>query len=127
MTRNRKHDRPMRDPIDIWNDLLHDAAEQAAGDSTPTEDDRLWARQVEETVTTWMAGVRRRRTRLLVPIRRGVTIPPAIQAMDRGAILTQLERMRKEGTIQYANEMLRGLSEHDLQTLLTAALEPLAR
>jgi hypothetical protein len=117
----------MRDPIEIWDDLLHDAAEQAAEDIVPTEDDIRWAREVNAMVTARLAALRRQRASLHVPVRRGVTIPPEIQAMDRGALVTQLERLRREANVRYAHQDLTGLTDHDLRTLLTMILEPLGR
>ena len=127
MTRDRQHGRPMRDPIEIWDDLLHDAAEQAAEDSVATEDDIRWAREVHAMVMARLAALRRQRAPLHVPVRRGVTIPPEIQAMDRGALVTQLERLRREANVRYAHQDLTGLTDHDLRTLLTVILEPSGR
>jgi hypothetical protein len=70
MTRDRKHDRPVREPIEIWDDLLHDAAEQAAADSVPTEDDIRWAREVNAVVMARLAALRRQRAPLHAPPRR---------------------------------------------------------
>ena len=117
----------MRDPIDIWDDLLHDAAEQAAADSKRTEDDMVWARHVESTVMSGLTGLRRRRTPVPVPMRRGVKIPPDIQAMERSALIVKLDRLHQEGKVQYSFRKLIGFSDHDLRTLLTAALRPLER
>lgn len=122
---HRKHDRPMRDPIDIWDDLLHDAAEQAAADSKPTEDDRIWARHVEGRVMAGLTGLRRRHMTVSVPKLRRVTIPPDIQAMTREALLVQLDRLHQEGKVQYSFRKLRKFSDDDLRNILTAALRPL--
>ncbi|MEO7734900.1 MAG: hypothetical protein ABIY55_28350 [Kofleriaceae bacterium] len=125
MNSERRHNRAMRDPIDIWSDLLHDAAEQAAEDSTPSDDDRRWARDVEARVMAGLVAFRRRSTPRFVPMRRGVTIPADIKAMDHGALVSLLERMRREGNLVYAFHDLRVMTDHDLQTLLTAALNSL--
>jgi hypothetical protein len=122
---HRKHNRPMRDPIDIWDDLLHDAAEQAAADSERTEDDMVWARHVESTVMAGLTGLRRRRMTISVPKLRGVKIPPDIQAMTRNALLVKLDRLHQEGKVQYSFRKLIGFSDDDLRNLLTAALRPL--
>ena len=124
---HRKHNRPMRDPIDIWDDLLHDAAEQAAADSEPTEDDMVWARHVESTVMSGLTALRRRHMTVSVPKLRRVKIPPDIQAMTRDRLLVKLDRLHQEGKVQYSFRKLIGLSDHDLRTLLTAALRPLER
>ena len=125
MNSERRQNRAMRDPIDIWSDLLHDAAEQAAEDSTPTDDDRRWARDVEARVMAGLVAFRRRSTPRFVPMRRGVTIPADIKAMDHGALVSLLEKMRREGNLVYAFHDLREMTDHDLQTLLTAALNSL--
>ena len=115
----------MRDPIDIWDDLLHDAAEQAAADSEPTEDDMVWARDVEGRVMAGLTGLRRRRMTVSVPKLRGVKIPPDIQAMTRDALLVKLDRLHQEGKVQYSFRKLTGFSDDDLRNILTAALLPL--
>ncbi len=125
MNSERRHNRAMRDPIAIWSDLLHDAAEQAAEDSTPSDDDRRWARDVEGRVMSWLVSFRRRSKPRFVPMRRGVTIPADIKAMDHGALVSLLERMRLEGNLVYAFHDLRVMTDHDLQTLLAAALDSL--
>lgn len=127
MTLHSKQERRMRDPIDIWNDLLHDAAEQAAADSVQAEDDAVWARELEDKVMAWLTGLRRQQAPVRMSMLRRVKIPPDIEAMDRGAILAQLERLQQAGDLQYSFHDLRGLSDHDLRSLLTAALRPLER
>lgn len=124
MTR-RKHNRPMRDPIDIWDDLLHDAAEQAAADSQPTQDDKVWARRVEGTVMADLTALRRQHTTVAVPKLREVKIPPDIQAMTRNALLVKLDRLHQKGELQYSFQKLIGFSDDDLRNILTAALRRL--
>lgn len=124
MRRTGKHDRPMRDPIDIWDDLLHEAAEGAAADHVPTADDIRSAREVDTAVKAGLATLRRQLAPRKVPIRRGVTIPPEIQAMRRGALMAQLEQLRQTANVRYAHQDLTGLSDHDLRTLLTVILKP---
>ena len=115
----------MRDPIEIWDDLLHDAAEQAAADSTPTQEDKIWARHVEGTVMAGLTGLRRRHMTVCVPKLRRVRIPPDIQAMTRHALLVKLDRLHQEGKIQYSFRKLISFSDDDLRNILTAALRPL--
>lgn len=122
---HRNHNRPMRDPIDIWNDLLHDAAEQAAADSKPTEDDVVWARHVEDTVMAGLTGLRRQHMTVSAPKLRRVKIPPDIQALTREALLVKLDRLHQEGRVQYSFQMLREFSDDDLRNILTAGLRPL--
>jgi hypothetical protein len=123
MKDNRKHGRPMRDPIEIWDDLLHDVAEQAAEDGTETADAVRWSLEVDKMVKAKLAALRRQLTPAHVPVRRGVAIPPEIRALDRAALMAQLERLRAEPDIRYAHEDLRGLTDNDLQTLLAVILE----
>lgn len=122
---HRKHHRPMRDPIEIWDDLLHDAAEQAAADSTPSEDDKLWARHVEGNVMSGLTGLRRKHMTDVVPKLRKVKIPADIQAMTRNALLVKLDRLHQEGKVQYSFRRLIKFSDDDLRNILTAALRPL--
>lgn len=122
---HRKHNRPMRDPIEIWDDLLHDAAEQAAADSKPTDDDIIWARHVEGRVMAGLTGLRRRHMTVSAPKLRRVKIPPDIQAMTRHALLVKLDRLHQEGKVQYSFRKLIEFSDDDLRNILTAALRPL--
>jgi hypothetical protein len=115
----------MRDPIDIWADLLHDAAEQAAADSEPTEDDKVWARDIEGRVMAGLTGLRRRHMTVCVSKLRRVKIPPDIQAMTRDALLVKLDRLHQEGKVQYSFRKLIEFSDGDLRNILTAALRPL--
>lgn len=124
MTR-RKHNRPMRDPIDIWHDLLHDAAEQAAADSAPSHDDKLWARHVEDAMMAELTGLRRHHLTAAVPKLRGVKIPADIQAMTRNALLVKLDRLHQQGEVQYSFRKLIGFSDDDLRNILTAAVRRL--
>jgi hypothetical protein len=117
----------MRDPIQIWEDLLHEIAEQAAEDSVATEADLRCAREVEALVKARLATLRRRRTPVVVPVRRCVKIPPEIQALSRGPLMAQLEQLRKDGIARYAHQDLTVLSDHDLRTLLTMIIEPKQR
>jgi hypothetical protein len=122
MTSDRTPNRPMRDPIEIWDDLLHEVAEQAAADSTPTEDDIRWSREVDAMVDEKLAALWRQLTPLDAPVQRGVTIPPEIEALDRSVLIRELERLRAGAKVRYAHYDLTGLTEHDLQLLLTITL-----
>jgi hypothetical protein len=122
MTRDRIPNRPMRDPIEIWDDLLHEAAEQAAADSKPTEDDIRWSREVDAMVDDRLAALWRQLTPLDAPVQRGVTIPPEIEALDRNVLIGELERLRAASRVRYAHYDLTGLTVHDLRLLLTVTL-----
>ncbi|HEU4733431.1 MAG TPA: hypothetical protein VFT22_36310 [Kofleriaceae bacterium] len=113
----------MRDPIEIWDDLLHDVAEQVAEDGTAAEDDIRWSLEVDAMVRARLAALRRQLTPAYVPVKRGVAIPPEIQALDRAALMAQLERLRADPNVRYAHEDLRGLTDKDLRTLLTVLLD----
>jgi hypothetical protein len=117
----------MRDPIEIWNDLLHDAAEQGAADCERTDDDMRWAHEVQARVTAWLTRRGHQGTSPSALVQRGLKIPPEIQVMGRGVLVAQLERLRAIGNLQYAHQDLTGLTDHDLQTILAAALQPFER
>jgi hypothetical protein len=127
MTRDRTPNRPMRDPIEIWDDLLHEVAEQAAADSQPTEDDLRWSREVDAMVDDRLAALWRQLRPLDAPVRRGVVIPPEIRALNRNALIQELERLRAESQVRYAHYDLTGLTVHDLQLLLTITLISIKR
>lgn len=126
MTRDRNF-KPMRDPIAVMDDLLHDAAEQAAEDAAcggRTDEELLWARRVDAVVEAHLAAHRRQ----LAPagssfVRRGVKIPPEIEALDHDTLVMRLEQLRAQPGVQISHFDLTGLTVHDLQTLLTIALE----
>lgn len=121
----RKPNRPMRDPIDVWHDLLHDAAEQAARDTESPAEDKMWARHVESRVMNTLTGLRRGQVEGAVPKLPGVKIPRDIQAMPRNTLLVKLDRLHQDGKIQYSFRKLVGFSDDDLRNILTAALRPL--
>lgn len=121
--------KPLRDPIAIMDDLLHDAAEQAAEDAAAygerTDEELLWARGVAAVVEGLLAAHRRELTSGAGTsfVRRGVKIPPEIAALDHDTLVMRLEQLRAQPGVQISHFDLTGLTVHDLQTLLTIALE----
>lgn len=123
MTSNGKPRQTQRDAREIWDDLLHEAAEQAVEDRTLGEDDLQWASEVNALVSSHLAALRRQLTPRYVPIRRGVKIPPRIQTLDRWTVVAQLEDLRRRGLVSFAHQDLTGLTDRDLRQMLTVSLE----
>lgn len=124
MASRDKPGRATRDPVAIWDDILDLVAEDDAEIGVASDDDRRWSQRVDAQVKSRIAALRRQLTPTVVPIQHGVTIPPAIRAMDRQALVAQLERLRQGGQLRYAHHDLTGLSDNDLRTMLAIAAEP---
>ncbi len=127
MTHNGKRDRASRDPIAVWEVLLDDVAEQAAEDYVPTDDDIQWSREVATMVKGRIAELRRQLTPAQPTVRRGVGLPPDIQALDRESLLARLESLRQRAEVRYAHQDLTGLSVDDLRTVLALLVAPAER
>jgi hypothetical protein len=127
MSQNGKQDCAALDPIALMDALLDDAAEQAAEDGIPTENDVEWSREVDAMVMSKLAELQRQATSSQVPLKRGVTIPSHIQALDRQSLLAQLEILRQGANVRYAHQDLTGLSDNDLRTMLTLLVVPTER
>ena len=124
MTRDRKPDKRPRDPVAIWDDILDLVAEDDAETAVATPDDARWAQEVSASVKSRLAALRRQLTPTHVSVRRGVEIPPEIQAMDHAALIARLEHLRQSPDVQYAHRDLTGLSDNDLRTMLAVLLVP---
>jgi hypothetical protein len=124
MTPRDKPGRATRDPVAIWDDILDLVAEDDAEIGVASDDDVRWSQHVDAQVKSRIAALRRQFTPTVVPIQHGVTIPPAIQAMDRRALVAQLEALRQGGHLRYAHHDLTGLSDTDLRTMLAIAMGP---
>lgn len=116
-----------RDAVAIWDDILDLVAEDDAETGEASEDDVRWSQSVDATVRARLAQLRRQLTPTDVPIKRGVTIPPEIQAMDRPALVAQLEILRQCANVRYAQRDLTGMTDNDLRTMLAAFVEPAER
>lgn len=116
-----------RDPVAIWDDILDLVAEDDAETGEASEDDVRWSQSVDAGVRARLAQLRRQLTPIDVPIKRGVTIPPEIQAMDRPALVAQLEILRQCANVRYAQRDLMGMTDNDLRTMLAAFVEPSER
>jgi len=111
-----------RDPIAIWDDILDLAAEDDADTGEPTAKDRQWSQRLDARVKSRIAELRRSLTPTDAPIKRGVTIPPEVLALDRDAIVAQLEILRQGEHVRYSHQELTGLSDNNLRILLALAL-----
>ena len=132
MTHHRNSRRTKLDPVELWEALLDDVAEQEAEDHEPTEDDRRWAQGVTANVTAKLSELRQRaaqaegaRPRALRAL--DTEIPPHIQALNRETLLAQLEVMRQKGEVRYAFQELTGLSDDGLRRLLALVVAPTKR
>ena len=106
------------DPVEQWEALLDDSADQEAEDHLPTVDDDLWAQGVVALMQSKIAALRQQavKPRRTYP---GVTIPPAIAALDRAALLAQIEALRQGGAVTYAHQGLTEPGDDDLRIMLT--------
>lgn len=118
MTKDDRAGSGKRDPIDVWDDILDLVAETDAEDGEATDADLAWSASLDLTVKSRLAEMRRRLTPGEVPILRGVTIPPEVEAMDRRALVEQLEVLRRAGAARYAHQELKGLSDLELRNML---------
>jgi hypothetical protein len=118
MTKDDRAGSGKRDPIDVWDDILDLIAETDAEDGEATDADLAWSASLDITVKSRLAEMRRRLTPGEVPIQRGVTIPPEVEAMDRRALVEQLEILRRAGAARYAHQELKGLSDLELRNML---------
>jgi hypothetical protein len=110
------------DPVAAWDALLDAAAEDDLDSYEPTPDDRQWARSVDAMVQDRLDALQRQLGRGRPAIQRGVAIPPEIAKLDRPALVAQLEALRRSSAVRYAHQDLKGLSDHDLRTMLAVAL-----
>jgi hypothetical protein len=110
------------DPVAAWDALLDAAAEDDIDNYEPTPDDRQWARSVDAMVQERLDALQRQLGRTRPTIQRGVAIPPEIAKLDRAALVAQLEALRRSSAVRYAHQDLKGLSDHDLRTMLAVAL-----
>ena len=122
MTHDHKTGPASRDPAAIWDDILDLVAEDDAETGQASEAVREWSQQLEARVKSRVAELRRRLTPIDVPIQRGVTIPPEVQALDRDAIVARIESLRKAGVVRYSHHELTGLSDHNLRIALSLAM-----
>jgi hypothetical protein len=127
MTQSNKPGKPMRDPIEIWDDLLDLAAEDDAETGVATEDDAQWAQRLHADIKARLAELRRQHTPADVPLKYGVTIPAEIQAMNRQMLVAHLERLRQDPDVRYAHRDLTGLSDNDLRQMLAILVGPMER
>jgi hypothetical protein len=127
MTKDDKPGCGPREPAELWQDLVDLFAESAAEAGAPTDDDLTWSAALDADVKSRLAEMRRRLTPGHVPIRRGVDIPSEIEAMDRAALVKQLEMLRQGGQIRYAQRELTGLTDHDLRNMLAVYLQTSGR
>lgn len=123
MSQNGKRSRTARDPIAIMDGLLDDVAEQAVEDLEPTADSVRWSQALGDKVRRQLASMERRGARTPTDqVRRSVTIPAEIQALDREGVLARLEILRQSANVQYAHQDLSGLSDDELRRMLAHAL-----
>lgn len=111
-----------RDPIAVWDNVLDLVADDDALTGKPSEQAREWSRQLDARIKSRVAELRRRLTPTDVEIQRDVPIPPAIQVLDRNAIVAQLELERKAGNLRWAHHELTGLSDDTLRITLALAM-----
>ena len=112
-----------RDPIAIWDNILELVAEDDAQNAEVSEGVRQWSQRLDAQVKSRIAELRRKLTPTDVEIQRDVTIPPEIQALDRNAIVAQLEIERRAGNCRWAHSELTGLSDESLRRTLTLAIK----
>ena len=126
MHHNGKRRRTARDPIAVMDALLHDAAAQAAEDHVPTDEERRWAQDATAKLRRQLAQLPRAPSAQpsAAPAKRDVEIPPALQALDRGTLLAQLEFLRQHGHARYAHQNLTRLTDNDLRKMLAVLLAP---
>lgn len=122
MTDEHNPGHTMRDPVATWEDILDLIAEDDAETGTPTQEDRQWSQRLDAKIKSRVAELRRRLTPTDVAIQRGVTIPPEILALDREAVVAQLEIWRQSGDVQLWHRDLTGLSDNSLRIALTIAM-----
>jgi hypothetical protein len=122
MSDNHDPGRTERDPVAVWDDILELVAEDDAETGEPSAADRQWSQRLDAQVKSRLAELRRRLTPTEVPIKRGVTIPPQIQALDRNALVAQLEILRQGEHVRYTHRELTGLSDDNLRILLAIAV-----
>lgn len=122
MTKDDKADCGTRDPVAIWEDILDLVAEDDAENGESTDEDREWSKSLDATVRARLAEMRRQLTPGDVPVQRGVTIPPEIEALDRQALVERLEMLRQGANVRYAHQELTGLSDNNLRIMLALAM-----
>jgi hypothetical protein len=127
MTRIGKPQATQLDPVEVWERLLQDVAEQHAEDFVPTESDLKWAKDTRAYVNRRLAELRRRLTPTASPPREGVVVPAWVQALDRAALLAQIEALRQGEAARYAHHDLTALTDDDLRALLALLTEPAER
>ena len=90
----------------------------------PNDEDRRWARgalaKLQREFAHHPSGNRARPA----PDKRGVTIPAELLALDREAMLAQLEMLKRVANVNYQLDELKGLSDHDLRVMLAMMLNP---
>jgi hypothetical protein len=111
------------DPVAAWDALLDAAAEDDIDGYEPTPDELRWARSVDAMVQARLDTLQRQLTPSRPAAQQGVVIPPEIAKLDRPNLLTQLEALRRSSAVRYAHQDLKGLSDHDLRTMLAVALK----
>lgn len=122
MTDDPKSCPALRDPIATWDNILDLVAEDDALNEEPSEQAKEWLGQLDARVKSQVAELRRRLTPTDVEIQRDVEIPPAIQALDRTAIVAQLEIERRAGNVRWHHHELTGLSDDSLRMTLALAM-----
>jgi hypothetical protein len=123
MTDEHNPGHTMRDPVATWEDILDLIAEDDAETGTPTQEDRQWSQRLDAKIKSRVVELRRRLTPTDVAIQRGVTIPSEILALDREAVVAQLEIWRQSGDVQLWHRDLTGLSDNSLRIALTIAMK----
>ena len=116
-----------RDPIAIWEDLLELVAEDDAETGEPTKGEVTWSAAVDASVKSRLAELRRELTPGDVEITRGVAIPREIEALDRDALVAQLEIERLRPDFRYAHQDLTVLSDYNLRIMLAFAVRSRGR
>jgi hypothetical protein len=111
------------DPIAAWNALLAAAAEADIESGEPTPEDRRWMQSVDAMVQARLDTLQRQLTGSRPAAKRGVVIPPELEALDRAGLLARLEATRGLLGVRYAHKDLKGLSDHDLRTMLVVSLK----
>lgn len=125
MTDDTKSCPAPRDPRAVWADILEMVADDDAETGESSEGVKQWSRELDTPIKSRVAELRRRLTPTDVEIKQDVTIPPEILAMDRDALVAQLESMRQSGVVSIQYQQLRGLNDKSLRTTLVIALQKL--
>jgi hypothetical protein len=125
MTDDTKSCPAPRDPRAVWNDIIDLVAEDDAETVESSEGVKQWSRRLDAQIKSRLAELRRRLTPTEVEIKRDVTIPPEIQAMNHDALVAQLESLRQSGYVSIQHHRLTGLDDDGLRRALVLVLQKL--